>query len=93
MCIRDRLAPMGTMTFDDAKAAFAEQARGLAAGGVDLLWVETMSDLEEARAAVEGARSITDLPVAATMSFDTNGRTMMGITPAQACLLYTSRCV
>ena len=78
------LAPMGTMTFDDAKAAFAEQARGLAAGGVDLLWVETMSDLEEARAAVEGARSITDLPVAATMSFDTNGRTMMGITPAQA---------
>jgi len=78
------LAPMGTMTFDDAKAAFAEQARGLAAGGVDLLWVETMSDLEEARAAVEGARAVTDLPIAATMSFDTNGRTMMGVTPAQA---------
>jgi len=78
------LAPMGTMTFDDAKAAFAEQARGLAAGGVDLLWVETMSDLEEARAAVEGARSVTGLPIAATMSFDTNGRTMMGVTPAQA---------
>ena len=78
------LAPMGTMTFDDAQAAFAEQARGLAAGGVDLLWVETMSDLAEARAAVEGARSITDLPIAATMSFDTNGRTMMGVTPAQA---------
>ncbi len=78
------LAPMGTMTFDDAKAAFAEQARGLAASGVDLLWVETMSDLEEARAAVEGARSVTALPIAATMSFDTNGRTMMGVTPAQA---------
>ena len=78
------LAPMGTMTFDDAQAAFAEQARGLAAGGVDLLWVETMSDLAEARAAVEGARSVTDLPIAATMSFDTNGRTMMGVTPAQA---------
>ena len=78
------LAPMGTMTFDDARAAFAEQVRGLAAGGVDLLWVETMSDLAEARAAVEGARSITDLPIAATMSFDTNGRTMMGVTPAQA---------
>jgi 5-methyltetrahydrofolate--homocysteine methyltransferase len=78
------LAPMGSMTFDDARAAFAEQARGLAAGGVDLLWVETMSDLEEVRAAVEGARSITDLPIAATMSFDTNGRTMMGVTPAQA---------
>ncbi len=78
------LAPMGTMTFEDARAAFAEQARGLADGGVDLLWVETMSDLEEARAAVEGARAVCDLPIAATMSFDTNGRTMMGVTPAQA---------
>lgn len=78
------LIPMGTMTFEDAKAAFAEQARGLAAGGADLLWIETMSDLEEVRAAVEGARAVTDLPVAATMSFDTNGRTMMGVTPAQA---------
>jgi methionine synthase I (cobalamin-dependent) len=78
------LVPMGTMTFEDAKAAFAEQAAGLAAGGVDLLWIETMSDLEEVRAAVEGARSVTDLPAAATMSFDTNGRTMMGVTPAQA---------
>ncbi len=78
------LAPMGSMTFEDARAAFAEQARGLAAGGVDLLWIETMSDLEEARAAVEGARSVSALPVAATMSFDTNGRTMMGVTPAQA---------
>lgn len=78
------LVPMGTMTFADARAAFAEQARGLAAGGVDLLWIETMSDLEEVRAAVEGARSVADLPIAATMSFDTNGRTMMGVTPAQA---------
>lgn len=78
------LAPMGNMAFADAMAAFAEQARGLAAGGVDLLWVETMSDLEEVRAAVEGARSVTDLPICATMSFDTNGRTMMGVTPAQA---------
>jgi len=78
------LQPMGNMTFDEAKAAFAEQARGLVAGGVDLLWVETMSDLEEVRAAVEGARLVTDLPICATMSFDTNGRTMMGVTPAQA---------
>ncbi len=78
------LVPMGTMTFDDAKEAFAEQAKGLADGGVDLLWIETMSDLEEVKAAVEGARSVTDLPIAATMSFDTNGRTMMGVTPAKA---------
>ena len=78
------LMPMGNMEFKDAKDAFAEQARGLVAGGVDLLWVETMSDLEEVRAAVEGIRSTTNLPVCATMSFDTNGRTMMGVTPAQA---------
>lgn len=78
------LTPMGNMVFEDAKSAFAEQARGLVAGGVDLLWVETMSDLEEVRAAVEGVRSVTELPICATMSFDTNGRTMMGVTPAQA---------
>lgn len=78
------LVPMGNMEFADAQAAFAEQARGLVDGGVDLLWIETMSDLEEVRAAVDGVRSITDLPVCATMSFDTNGRTMMGVTPAQA---------
>lgn len=77
------LQPMGTMTFDQAQAAFAEQAKGLADGGVDVLWIETMSHLDEVRAAVAGAREVTDLPVAATMSFDTNGRTMMGITAAQ----------
>lgn len=78
------LTPMGHMEFVDGREAFAEQARGLAAGGVDLFWVETMSDLEEVRAAVEGIRSVTDLPICATMSFDTNGRTMMGVTPARA---------
>lgn len=78
------LVPMGNMTFEEARAAFAEQAHGLVDGGVDLLWVETMSDLEEVRAAVEGIRSVTNLPVCATMSFDTNGRTMMGVTPAHA---------
>jgi methionine synthase I (cobalamin-dependent) len=43
-----------------------------------------MSDLEEVRAAVEGARSVTDLPIAACMTFDTNGHTMMGVSPQQA---------
>src|SRR5690606_4563443 len=78
------LEPLGAMSFDEAKAAFAEQAAALAEGGVDLLWVETMSDLEEVRAAVEGAREATDLPVAATMTFDTNRHTMMGVSPEQA---------
>ena len=78
------MEPMGTMTFDQAVDAFAEQAAALAEGGVDLLWVETMSDLEELRAAVEGARSVCDVPIAACMTFDTNRHTMMGVSPRQA---------
>ena len=74
------LEPMGNMSAAACEAAFAEQASGLAAGGADLLWIETMSDLDEVEAAVRGARSACDLPIAATMSFDTAGRTMMGVT-------------
>ena len=76
------LEPMGNMTAAECEDAFAEQARGLTAGGADVLWIETMSDLDELEAAVAGARSVSDLPVAATMSFDTAGRTMMGVTGA-----------
>lgn len=78
------MQPMGTLTYDAAVAAFAEQAVALAEGGVDAILIETMSDLNEARAAVEGARQATDLPILVTMSFDTNGRTMMGVKPADA---------
>lgn len=74
------LEPMGTMTPDTCAAAFAEQAEGLTVGGADLLWIETMSHLDEVAAAIEGARSVSDLPICATMSFDTAGRTMMGVT-------------
>jgi len=78
------LEPMGTMSYDQAKDAFAEQAAGLAAGSVDVLWIETMSDLNEVKAAIEGARSASNLPVAATMTFDTHGYTMMGVSPSKA---------
>lgn len=74
------LEPMGSMSYSDCAAAFADQARGLAEGGVDVLWIETMSDLNEVRAAFEGARRVTDLPICATLSFDTAGRSMMGVT-------------
>ena len=73
--------PFGALTADAAEQAFAEQALALAEGGADLLWIETMSSLEEVEAAVKGARQ-TNLPVVATMTFDTAGRTMMGVTPA-----------
>lgn len=76
--------PMGTLTFEGASAAFREQASGLAEGGVDLFWIETMSDLDEVKAAVAGIREVSDLPITATLSFDTHGHTMMGISPARA---------
>ncbi len=72
--------PVGAMSHEDGVAAFEEQAMALKEGGVDVLWIETMSSEEELRAAVEGA-SKAGLPIVTTMSFDTNGRTMMGITP------------
>ncbi len=79
------LAPLGTLAYEDAVAAFAEQAAAFAAGEVDAILIETMSDLQEAKAAVEGARqSAADLPMLVTMSFDTKGRTMMGVKPEKA---------
>jgi methionine synthase I (cobalamin-dependent) len=78
------MEPMGSLTYDAAVNAFAEQAAALAEGGVDAILIETMSDLDEAKAAVEGARRVTDLPILVTMSFDTHGRTMMGVKPADA---------
>ena len=78
------LEPLGSMSVDACEAAFAEQAAGLARGGADLLWIETMSDLGEAEAAVAGAQRACNLPVAVTMSFDTAGRTMMGVTGTEA---------
>jgi 5-methyltetrahydrofolate--homocysteine methyltransferase len=77
------MEPLGALTHAAAAAAFADQAVGLAAGGADFLLIETMSALAEVQAALEGART-TGLPVAITMTFDTNYRTMMGISPAQA---------
>jgi 5-methyltetrahydrofolate--homocysteine methyltransferase len=80
--------PLGALTPETGEAAFAEQAAGLAEGGADLLWIETISAAEEMRAAVAGARR-TGLPVIATMTFDTNARTMMGLTPADYAALAT----
>jgi 5-methyltetrahydrofolate--homocysteine methyltransferase len=79
------LLPYGTMTYEEVLDGFAEQAAALVEGGVDLIWIETMADLEEVRAAVEGVRRISaDIPVVTAMTFDTHGRTMMGVTPEKA---------
>jgi len=74
--------PLGELTFAAGEAAFMEQAEALAAGGADVLWIETMSSEDEVRAAVAGA-AVTGLPIICNVSFDTNGSTMMGITPTQ----------
>lgn len=79
------LAPLGTMTPEEAQEIFSEQLRGLRDGGIDLVLIETMSDLAEVEAAVAAARSVVpDLPVVATLSFDTNLRSMMGVRPRDA---------
>jgi len=73
----------GEMSSEQASAAFAAQSRSLAAAGADALLVETMSDIEEARLAVEAARR-TGLPVIVSFAFDSGknkDRTMMGATP------------
>lgn len=77
------MAPFGKLNFEDALQAFAEQVAGLSGGGVDVIWIETMADLQEVKAAVQGARSVTRLPISVTMTFESKGRTMMGVTPEQ----------
>ncbi len=77
----DLYAPLGEMTEEWATDVFAEQIEGLKAGGADVIWIETMSSFEEARAAAAAARR-HGMPYVTTGSFDTAGRTMMGIAPA-----------
>lgn len=81
-------APIGKLTYEEAVEVFAEQATALAEVGVDVLYIETMSDLNEARAAVEGAQqalsSRASMPIFVTLSFDRGGRTNMGVSPEQA---------
>ena len=81
----DLMEPMGTLTHESAKELFAEQIKGLVDGGVDAILIETMSDLAEVAAAVAAAHEVAPgMPVVATLSFDTNLRTMMGVKPAMA---------
>jgi methionine synthase I (cobalamin-dependent) len=77
-------APVGTLTSEEATEAFAEQARGLADGGVDLLLIETMADLKEVEAAVSAARQSSDLPLVCTMTFGAKAHTMMGVSAREA---------
>ncbi len=72
--------PLGALTFEAAVASFRTEIEGLQAGGADVAWIETMSSVEEVRAAAQAAIDV-GMPYTATLSFDTAGRTMMGIMP------------
>ena len=75
------IKPYGPLEAEDVKATFAEQAKALAEGGVDFLLIETMFSFEETSAAFEGAKSVTDLPIVVSFSYDRGTRTMMGVKP------------
>ena len=77
------MKPYGPLTPDEACAAFTEQVQGLVAGGVDLLVIETMFAFDEADAAFKAARTVTDLPIVVSFSYDRGVRTMMGVKPAE----------
>jgi 5-methyltetrahydrofolate--homocysteine methyltransferase len=75
------IKPYGPLEAEDVRSTFAEQARALADGGVDLLLIETMFSFEETTAAFEGAKSVTDLPIVVSFSYDRGTRSMMGVKP------------
>lgn len=84
------LEPLGTLPFEEAYALFREQAVAAERHGADLILVETMADLLEAKAAVLAAREATSLPVFATMTFGEDGRTFLGTTPEIAAVVLSS---
>jgi 5-methyltetrahydrofolate--homocysteine methyltransferase len=79
------LKPLGELDYETMVEVYQQQAAALAEGGVDVFWVETMSSLEEVRAALQGARQAApDRPSVATMTFESRGHTMMGVSPEKA---------
>lgn len=78
----DLFEPLGPLTFEAGVDVFREQATALVGAGADVLWIETLSSWEELAAAVEGCAGL-GVPVTATLSFDTNGKTMMGLSPRE----------
>ncbi|HLU30475.1 MAG TPA: betaine--homocysteine S-methyltransferase [Acidimicrobiia bacterium] len=88
----DLFQPLGPLTHEEGVAVFRQQAGALAEAGADVLWIETLSSWEELEAAIEGASGL-GIPISATLSFDTNGRTMMGITGTQLGEWWSNRSV
>ncbi len=85
-----QLAPIGTLDFEELVAIYKEQIASLVGAGVDLLVVETMMSLQEARAALIAAKETCDLPVMVTLTFETDGKTLFGTDPATAMVVLQS---
>lgn len=79
--------PLGEVTFEQAYAVFAEQAKALADGGVDVFSIETISDLQEMRAAVLAAKAETNVPVIASLTYDDGEKTIYGTSPEVAAIV------
>lgn len=86
----EQLAPMGKLSFEELIEVYKEQIRYLADAGVDLLVIETMMSLQETRAAVIAAREVCDLAVMATLTFETDGRTLFGTDAVTAAVVLES---
>jgi methionine synthase I (cobalamin-dependent) len=85
----DLLEPLGPLSVEEAEDVFVEQIEGLAEGGIDVVWIETMSSPDEIRAAAKAAIRV-GLPYCLTASFDTAGKTMMGVAPEELAALVAS---
>ncbi len=82
------MQPLGSATFEEVFSAFAEQAKALAAEGPDAIFIETMTDIAEARCAVLAAKSVCELPVIASCTFGLTGRMdLSGTDPATAAVI------
>ena len=84
------LAPLGDLEFEQAVEIYKQQIRALAEAGVDFIVMETMIDIQETRAAVIAAKECCNLPVVASMTFDSSGRTLTGTSPAAAAITLIS---
>ncbi|WP_240128475.1 homocysteine S-methyltransferase family protein [Enterococcus avium] len=84
------MAPMGTLSFDQAYEMFREQAVLAEKAGADLVVIETMSDLLETKAAILAIKENTSLPIFCTMTFQEDGRTFVGTDPLTAVLTLQS---
>ncbi len=82
--------PFGDLSFEDAVIVFKEQAKALQDGGVDGFVIETMLDIQEARAALIAVREICDLPVMVSMTYEKDGRTLNGTDPVSALITLQS---